>query len=87
MGNVPLDAVVLDTPEERELGLMRVRELPTGKGALFVFEREKMVDFWMKSVSFPVDMLFFDKQGKVLYSLENVKPCHSNNARVPVLPG
>ncbi len=73
--DVPLKVVVFDTPGERELGLMHAKNLPEGAGALFVFERERVVDFWMKNVTFPVDMLFFDKAKRLIYKLEAVQPC------------
>lgn len=75
IGDVPMKVVVFDTPEERALGLMHVESLPEGAGALFVFEEERAVDFWMKNVMFPVDMLFFDKSKRLIYKLEAVQPC------------
>lgn len=79
IGDVPLKVVVFDTPEERALGLMHVKDLPEGTGALFVFEREVRVDFWMKNTHFPMDMLFFNQNGVLIHTVRSVAPCRSLN--------
>lgn len=78
VGDVPLDVVVFDTPEERELGLMYVEELPEGKGALFVFEEEREVSFWMKNTRFSMTMLFFDQYGRLVRFVDSISPCTLN---------
>ncbi|MEZ5534340.1 MAG: DUF192 domain-containing protein [Thiolinea sp.] len=74
---MPLDVVVFDTPEERERGLMYVEDMPEGKGALFVFPEEQMVNFWMKNMQFAMDILFFDGSGRLRHRVNNIRPCTS----------
>lgn len=79
VGDVPLKVVVFDTPEERELGLMHVEELPEGTGALFVYPQETGVAFWMKNTQFPMDMLFFDQDKCLVHFVESMQPCNADS--------
>jgi len=49
---------VVDTPLERERGLMFRRKLPKDYGMLFVFPREESMNFWMKNTLVPLDIVF-----------------------------
>lgn len=64
---------VVDTPVEREQGLMFRKDLPADYGMLFVFPREDKMVFWMKNtlVSLDIDFIGADKKITVLH--ENVK--------------
>jgi hypothetical protein len=64
---------VVDTPVEREQGLMFRKDLPADYGMLFVFPREEKMVFWMKNtlVSLDIDFIGADKKFTVLH--ENVK--------------
>lgn len=75
LNNQPIKVVVFDTPAEREQGLMWVKTLPTGHGALFVFEQEATVAFWMKNTLLPLSLIFFNKQGQSIKVLPALQPC------------
>ena len=49
---------VVDTPQDRERGLMFRRGLPQDYGMLFVFARQAPMQFWMKNTIVPLDMVF-----------------------------
>jgi hypothetical protein len=70
-----IQVAVFDTQTEREKGLMWVKDLPKDHGALFVFEQEGEVGFWMKNTLIPLDILFFNSQGGLVKALTAVQPC------------
>ena len=59
---------------ERSLGLMYRRSLPDNAGMIFVFPDEKENTFWMKNTYIPLDMVFVDKDLKVVGILADVAP-------------
>lgn len=78
----PIQVAVLDTQAEREKGLMWVKQLPKDHGALFVFEHEGEVRFWMKNTLVPLDILFFNSQGELVKAVAEQKPCVKNNCPI-----
>ena len=51
-------ALLADTPEKQEKGLMFVTKLPEDEGMLFVFDSEDDLLFWMKNTLIDLDMVF-----------------------------
>ena len=56
---------VVDTPEQRERGLMYRKSLPKDYVMLFVFPRERGMQFWMKNTWVPLDMVFIGKDKRI----------------------
>lgn len=69
---------IAKTEEERTLGLMFRRFLKEDYGMLFVFEKEDYQSFWMKNCFFPLDIIFIDKNGKIVDIKENFQPCQED---------
>jgi uncharacterized membrane protein (UPF0127 family) len=63
------------TPEERALGLMFRQKLEFEQGMLFVFEEEGVRSFWMKNMLIPLDLVWLDKDKRIVYLEQNVPPC------------
>ena len=63
------------TETERERGLMNVTQLDKNKGMLFIFEKEGDYPFWMKNTLIFLDIIWIDKNGKVVFVKENAEPC------------
>jgi len=52
-------------------------QLPYDQGMIFVFEESGFYSLWMLNMQFPLDMIWFDSDGKVVYIDKNVPPCKS----------
>ena len=68
---------VADEFHERQLGLMYRKELAEDKGMLFVYNNEKMRNFWMKNTYIPLTIAFVNKDGLILH-LADMKPLDIN---------
>jgi len=66
------------TPEQQALGLMYRESLPEKAGMLFVFGDADPHHFWMKNTMIPLDMIWMDESGKVLYVSANTPPCKAD---------
>jgi len=65
-GMFQIDAQVAQTPQEREIGLMFRREMPTHEGMIFVFERAATQCFWMKNTILPLSAAFIADDGTIV---------------------
>jgi uncharacterized membrane protein (UPF0127 family) len=66
-------ARVASTPEERDRGLMGVRELGKNDGMLFVFPGSVRAGFWMKDTLIPLDVVFI--AGGAIVEVDTMTPC------------
>ena len=73
-----MKAEVADTPWKRARGLMFRKKLPNDKGMLFVFEKEGVYGFWMVNMTFPIDIIWIDKNRTIVDITENAQPCLVN---------
>ncbi len=58
----------------RSFGLMFRENLPFTQGMLFVFDDDDVRYFWMKNTPLPLDMIFVDKDKKIVKIRKNTKP-------------
>jgi uncharacterized membrane protein (UPF0127 family) len=73
---------VAKDPEHRQRGLMYRKELPEDEGMIFLFERRRLLTFWMKNTCLPLDMIFIDHDGVVVGIQENVPTMNRNTYHV-----
>jgi uncharacterized membrane protein (UPF0127 family) len=60
---------------ELEKGLMFRSYLGRNKGMLFVFEKEGIYPFWMKNTFIFLDIIWIDKNNKIVFIKKNAQPC------------
>jgi len=66
---------LVETPKEKEQGLMFRESLPKNQGMLFIFEDEARRMFWMKDTLIPLDMIFLNEGLEVVDVKNDVQPC------------
>ena len=66
------------TPEEQAQGLMYRESLAEATGMLFVFAEDAPHHFWMKNTMIPLDMIWMDSSGKVLFVSADTPPCKAD---------
>ena len=66
------------TPEEQAQGLMYRENLPDRTGMIFVFDQAGDHHFWMKNTMIPLDMIWMDETGKVIFVSANTPPCKAD---------
>lgn len=69
---------VMDTPRLRAKGLMGHEPLKRDEAMLFVFPKEQTSNFWMKNVSFPIDIVWLDGQRRIVCIEKEVPPCEKD---------
>lgn len=65
---------VADDPARRARGLMFVKHLAADEGMLFLYEQPQIISMWMKNTFIPLDMLFFDAEGRIVHVAANAEP-------------
>lgn len=66
------------TDEQRELGLMNRKAMDADHSMLFVFADDEPRAFWMKNTLIPLDILYFDKDRKLVSMQLNAQPCKAD---------
>lgn len=63
-GDIELE--LAKTQSQHMIGLMNRTSMDLNKGMLFIFEKEEPRSFWMKDTLISLDIIFFDKDFKVV---------------------
>ena len=62
---ITLNAEIASKPEERNRGFMERKKIPDGTGMLFVFEKDQILNFWMKNTPTPLSIAYIDSSGRI----------------------
>ena len=65
---------VSETEEKRAVGLSDHTFLEKDEGMLFVFENPGIYPFWMKDMSFAIDILWIDQNKKIIHIVSEIAP-------------
>jgi uncharacterized membrane protein (UPF0127 family) len=66
------------TDAQRALGLMNREKVLPEQGMLFVFDKEAVHSFWMKNTLVSLDMLWLDRDRRIIHIESDVPPCKSD---------
>jgi len=72
-GMYQIQAQVAQSPEQRAIGLMHRKSMPSHEGMLFVFESREIQCFWMKNTLLPLSIAFVADDGRVV-SMADMQP-------------
>ena len=70
---------IADTQEKQALGLMFRDSMPADQGMIFIFPNEAPRSFWMKNCRISLDIMYFDKNLKLVSISANTPPCRVRN--------
>ena len=76
VGAAQFNVELARTPAQRQRGLMFRQDMPRESGMLFMQEAGPAV-FWMKNTHIPLDILYFDAEGRLLEIVAAAPPCHT----------
>ena len=84
LGGKRFDVEIVETREKQALGLMFRDSMPADRGMLFIFPNEAPRSFWMKNTRIPLDIMYFDKNLKLVSISADTPPCRVS--RCPSYP-
>ncbi len=69
----PIKVSIAISEEDQKKGYMFSNGPDEDEGMLFVYPKKQSLIFWMKNVRVPLDIIFFDENGKFI-NHKNMKP-------------
>ncbi len=76
-----ISAVPAQTELEKLQGLRYYDSLPPDRGMIFIYAEQESHPFWTYQAKFAVDMIWMDKDHRVVEVSFNTPPCPSTSAR------
>jgi|HubBroStandDraft_1064217.scaffolds.fasta_scaffold44884_2 uncharacterized membrane protein (UPF0127 family) len=74
---------IADTRQRSEQGLMFVHSLRADQGMLFPRNNPGPMAMWMKNTLIPLDMLFLDAHGQIIFIMHSATPQSEAIIRIP----
>ncbi len=83
-----VNVLIAQTEIQVRKGLSGHAPLKADQGMLFVFEKEGLYTFWMHDMTFPLDIIWLDRSGKIVHIEENIPPCSKDacSKYIPKVP-
>src|SRR5919112_5848070 len=71
-----MNVEVADSNSERQRWLMfRNEKLEPNSGMLLVYDKPDLYSVWLLNIKYPLDLLWFDQQGSLVYTVRDAQPC------------
>lgn len=80
---VAFEVEVADTPSKRAMGLQYRKDLGKDRGMIFIFPAQSQQSFWMKNTPIPLDMIFIDRERRIVGIVEQTVPFSLDSRSVP----
>jgi uncharacterized membrane protein (UPF0127 family) len=74
LGGEVFDVMVARTESEQSLGLGGFPGLDANEGMIFPYARDDSYGFWMKDMLFSIDIVWLDKDSKIVWIEQGVSP-------------
>jgi uncharacterized membrane protein (UPF0127 family) len=74
-GDLTINVEVAQSAGERAKGLMYREGISEESGMLFIFDSEDKHSFWMKNMSFPIDIIWIDSNFRIVDITMSAVPC------------
>ena len=81
---VHFEVEIADSHAERSRGLMGRGKLDSRTGMWFDFKDSGLISMWMKDTLIPLDLLFADEEGVVLFLQSRAEPMSLDNIGAPM---
>ena len=78
VGTQPFYVKMATEPEAWIKGLGGIEKMRKDAGMLFLYKTVVPQTFWMKGMEFPIDLVMFDKEFKVIQKFEKCPPDDGN---------
>jgi len=72
---------IVKNQKDKEKGLSFKESLPINAGMLFVYKKEDFYSFWMKDMNFSLDIIWINKNKKIVHIEKNVPPCNTKKCQ------
>jgi uncharacterized membrane protein (UPF0127 family) len=66
LGNKEFNVREAKTPEEKQKGLMKEKELPKDEGMICYWDEPQTVEMWMRDTDIPLDIIFINEDQEVI---------------------
>ena len=76
-----LDIELAETDAERQQGLMYRTQMDGNQGMLFIFDEERQQSFWMKNTYIPLDIIFINKDWRIVDQYLGAEPKNNQSIR------
>ena len=85
VGGERFQVEIADDDAERARGLMFRDAMAADHGMLFIHDRQEPQAYWMKNTRIPLDILYFDRDRRLVSQQRDVPPCSAGD-RCPPYP-
>lgn len=86
IGDKNISLIVADTPESQERGLSGMKSLPKDTAMYLVFDHPDKYGIWMKDMKFPIDIIWLDKDHRIVSLERNVATSTYPKVFSPIAP-